>query len=139
MNDRILLILTGIAAVAVTALASGIAVHNLTDRALSEAMKLGKVQRDINDRQQELMEAEVLLGKQKDSLENLKEQVEDLMKQATGITTEKGAQESLRLLRELSEEIRSSPELNTLLDLKNRMDALTDPDRMECSTVNEYG
>lgn len=135
MKDRLYTILAGVAAVVVSVLASVFAVDNISERTVEQAMDLGKVQSEILVQKQTLKRAEIELAEQQTSLRNVADQIHDLTQQATGLAQDEDARGRLDKLKALSDTIASSPNLDRLLLLESRIDALTNPDRMDCTIV----
>ena len=119
MKDKLYTGVVAVGAAIFGVVASVMAVNQITDLTLQQAIDLGKLQLQIES--------------QKNDLETVMGDIKELTEQATGLSNDDDARTRLEQLRMLSDRIESDPDI--FLDLTDRVDALTNPDLLNCSNV----
>lgn len=147
MKDKIQTVLVGAAVVIVSVSASILAVDRLTDQTMERAMELGKLELKIKEQGQNLEKTRkdlenqnVEIANQNESLRIARTKIDTLLMEATGAETGREASKRLEQIRTLADAIGSNDNVDQLLGLRSRVDALTNEKHRVCSSdIIEYG
>ena len=96
--------------------------------------KIEEQKKKIEEQTDELEISRNTLEDQQDALAKLEEKTQTFIEQVTGVLEEEKTYERIKILQTLSEAIGSDSNVEMLLSTKSRVDALTDPNRLHCST-----
>lgn len=145
MKDKLYTALVAVAVVIVSVSASTLTVDRLTDHTYEQFRELVKLdlrikaqEKDLEKTETDLKNQSIEIESQNKSLRIARTKIDALLEEATGLEGQ-DASKRLEQVKVLADAIGSSDNLNLLLGLQSRVDALTNSDLMACSETIEYG